>query len=281
MTPPNPDPTAALPRQRDSLFPGGSEMAARMRAVDWSRTSIGPCERWPQSVRAIIRMMLTSRYAMWMGWGPELTFFYNDAYAEMTLGAKHPWALGQRAGEVWAEIWPDIGPRIAHVLSTGEATWDEGLLLFLERNGFSEETYHTFSYSPLHGDDGDIGGMFCVVTEDTTRAIGERRLAQLRGLGTHVGADHSTHGVWRAVERATATDARDLPFSLVYAVGETDDELTLVAQSPGDACAAAAAGWAPAIDAWPMAGVIAESQPLLCPSTRPTRGRRGRGPGAR
>ena len=98
--------------------------------------------RWPYSVRAIIRMMLTTRYAMWMGWGRELTFFYNDAYAHMTLGAKHPWALGRPASEVWAEIWPDIGPRIEHVLATGEATWDEGLLLFLERSGFSEETYH-------------------------------------------------------------------------------------------------------------------------------------------
>ena len=127
--------------------------------------------------------MLTSRYAMWMGWGPDLTFFYNDAYARMTLGAKHPWALGRPASQVWAEIWPDIGPRIEHVLATGEATWDEGLLLFLERSGFPEETYHTFSYSPLHQDDGRIAGMFCVVTEETNRVIGERRLALLRELG--------------------------------------------------------------------------------------------------
>jgi CheY-like chemotaxis protein len=91
---------------------------------------------------------------MWMGWGPELTFFYNDAYARMTLGAKHPWALGRAAREVWSEIWADIAPRIEHVLATGEATWDECLLLFLERSGFPEETYHTFSYSPLHDDDG-------------------------------------------------------------------------------------------------------------------------------
>ena len=88
--------------KRDTLFLGHSEMAARMRAFDWSRTSIGRCEAWPQSVRAIVRMMLTSRYAMWMGQGPDLTFFYNDAYARMTLGAKHPWALGRRASDVWA-----------------------------------------------------------------------------------------------------------------------------------------------------------------------------------
>ena len=169
-------------------------------------------------------MMLTTRYAMWMGWGRELTFFYNDAYAHMTLGAKHPWALGKPASEVWAEIWPDIGPRIEHVLATGEATWDEGLLLFLERSGFPEETYHTFSYSPLHDDDGEVGGMFCVVTEETTRVIGERRLGLLREFGTRLAASQTTDDVWAAVERSMATDARDLPFTLAYLVGDGRDD---------------------------------------------------------
>ena len=116
--------------------------------------------------------MLTSCYAMWMGWGPELIFFYNDAYAQQTLGEKHPWALGQPARQVWAEIWGVLEPRIRHVLETGEATWDEGLLLFLERNGYPEETYHTFSYSPAPGDAaGEIAGLFCVVIEETERVI--------------------------------------------------------------------------------------------------------------
>jgi hypothetical protein len=111
-----------------------------------------------------VRLLLTSRYAMWMGWGEDLTFFYNDAYGSMTLGAKHPWALGRPSREVWAEIWPQIGPRIEHVLTTGEATWDESLLLFLNRSGYREETYHTFSYSPITDDAGVIRGHFCVVT---------------------------------------------------------------------------------------------------------------------
>src|SRR4051794_24985352 len=121
---------------------------------------------------------------MWMAWGPELTFFCNDAYRRDTLGAKYPWALGRPADEVWAEIWPDIGPRIEQVMRTGEATWDEALLLYLERSGFKEESYHTFSYSPLPGDDGSIVGMLCVVSEDTERVIAERRLETLRGLGS-------------------------------------------------------------------------------------------------
>jgi hypothetical protein len=119
---------------------------------------------------------------MWMSWGPELTFLYNDDYARMTLGKKHPWALGKPSHEVWKEIWDDIAPRIRRVLETGEATWDEALLLFLERSGYREETYHTFSYSPLFGDDGKVAGHLCVVTEETDRVIGERRLKTLRSL---------------------------------------------------------------------------------------------------
>ena len=141
-----------------SFLAGGGEMGARMRAHDWSRTSLGPPETRPQSLRTVVRILLTSRYQMWMGWGQDLAFFYNDAYRP-TLGVKDDWALGQPASTVWKEIWPDIGPRIEKVLKTGEATWDESLLLFLERSGYPEETYHTFSYSPLSDDDGTVVGM--------------------------------------------------------------------------------------------------------------------------
>ncbi len=163
-------------------FAGNGEMAACMQSFDWSKTAVGPVERWPQSLKTTVCIMLTSRYAMWMAWGPELTYFYNDAYTP-TLGIKHSWALGSPASRVWAEIWPDIGPRIESVLRSGEATWDEGLLLFLERSGYPEETYHTFSYSPLADDTGAVSGMLCVVTEETERLIGERRLKTLRDLG--------------------------------------------------------------------------------------------------
>ncbi len=100
--------------------------------------------------------MLTSRFTMWMAWGPELTMMYNDAYARTTLGKKHPWALGKPASKVWPEIWADIGPRIDRVLETGEASWDETLPLIVERSGYPEETYHTFSYIPLVARTGEL-----------------------------------------------------------------------------------------------------------------------------
>ena len=122
--------------QPGNPFVGTSEMAERMRAFDWPSTPLGPVDAWPTSLRTVVQVLLTSRYAMWMGWGPELTFLYNDTYGQMTLGAKHPWALGRPSRQVWSEIWPQIGPRIHKVLQTGEATWDEALLLFLERSGY-------------------------------------------------------------------------------------------------------------------------------------------------
>ena len=168
---------------RDVLAAGG-EVGRDTLAVDWAAHALGPPEEWPRSLQTVVQVVLTSRFAMWMAWGPELTFFCNDAYRRDTLGKKYPWALGRSAREVWAEIWPDIGPRIETVMRTGVATWDEALQLFLERSGYAEETYHTFSYSPLTDDDGRIAGMLCVVSEDTERVIGERRLATLRDLGS-------------------------------------------------------------------------------------------------
>ena len=89
---------------------------------------------------------------------------------------------------------------------TGEATWDEGLLLFLERSGFPEETYHTFSYSPLHDDDGEVGGHVLRRHRGDTRVIGERRLGLLREFGTQLAASQTTDDVWAAVERSMATE---------------------------------------------------------------------------
>ena len=162
---------------------GGGEMGALMRAFDWSQTPIGPVAAWPQSLKTAVRIILTSRYAMFVWWGQELINLYNDPYRSF-LGIKHPDALGKSARDVWAEIWNQIGPRTDAVLFHGESTYDEALLLLMERYGYLEETYFTFSYSPLPDDKGSVGGLFCAVTEDTQRVIGERRLRLLREMAS-------------------------------------------------------------------------------------------------
>ena len=205
-----------------------------MRAVDWAGTALGEPGRWPRSLKTIVRMMLDSRYAMWMLWGPELTFFCNDAYLP-TVGIRRDWVMGARSDKVWAEIWGDIGPRIDQVLTRGESTWDEALLLFLERSGFPEETYHTFSYSPVYDDENHIAGMLCVVTEVTERVQAERGLALLRGLSTRVSGGSVRESLGRLMA-VLESDVLDVPFASLYLVEETRQSATSVARfgSPPD-----------------------------------------------
>jgi hypothetical protein len=141
------------------LFANGGELGREMSALDRAQTPEGPPASWPSGLRNAVRNVLTSRFSMWAAYGPELTTFYNDAYRRDTVQATCPWALGRPAREVWAEIWHGIGPRIQSVLDTGIAAWDEDLQLFLERSGYPEETYHTFSYSPLDAEDGRPDGV--------------------------------------------------------------------------------------------------------------------------
>jgi PAS domain S-box-containing protein len=193
-----------------------SEVGRDLSAVDWESTPLGPPDEWPQSLKTAVRILLSSKFSMWMAWGPELTFFCNDSYRRDTLGKKYPWALGRPASEVWSEIWDDIAPRISTVMSTGEATWDDSLLLLLERSGFIEETYHTFSYSPLSADDGRIEGMLCVVSEVTDEVISTRRMTTLRDHAARTtGQLTETEAIDAAREQIEA-DPLSLPFGLVY-----------------------------------------------------------------
>ena len=212
------------------VFAPGAEIGRDLAAVDWAATALGPPAGWQQSLRTAVSILLSSRFSMWMAWGPQLTFFCNAAYRRDTLGHKYPWALGRPASEVWAEIWPDIGPRIDRVLATGQATWDEALLLFLERSGYTEESYHTFSYSPLRDDGGAVVGMLCVVSEETDQVIGERRMATLRDLGSDPSVVRTEQETLAFASRQLGRNPQDLPFTLTY-LFEPDDGARLAASS--------------------------------------------------
>ncbi|HEX5634839.1 MAG TPA: hypothetical protein VFX50_16460, partial [Gemmatimonadales bacterium] len=140
-------PQASPPADPFQALPSG-EMAARVRAFDWSRTPLGPMAAWPQSLRLAVGICLGSRFPMFVWWGRELVNIYNDAYAPI-LGARHPEALGRPAQTIWGEIWDVVGVQAAAVMERGEATWNERVLLVMERNNYTEETYFTWSYSPI------------------------------------------------------------------------------------------------------------------------------------
>ena len=172
----------ATPRETPDFLTSGSEMSGLMRAMDWSTTPLGPAESWPQSLRTTVSVCLNSRFPMLLWWGPDLIMLYNDAYRPILGATKHPRALGAAGRDIWPEIWDIIGPMLHGVIERGEATWSDDLLLVLDRNGYPEECYLTFSYSPIRDESGGVGGVFTAVHETTGRVIGERRLRTLREL---------------------------------------------------------------------------------------------------
>jgi signal transduction histidine kinase len=212
--------------------------------------------------------MLDSRYAIWIGWGPELTFLYNDAYRAMTLGKKHPWALGQPAREVWAEAWQDLAPRVDDVVERGKATYDERLFLLLERSGYPEETYHTFSYSPVPDDYGNVGGLLCIVTEETERYIAERRLKVLRDLAARVANSRTEIDLYAGICECLAANQHDLPFSLLY-IADPETQVAKLARSTvihqGHPAAPATLDIHRNDEAWPIRRVFERAEPVMLP----------------
>jgi PAS domain S-box-containing protein len=209
---------------------GGGELGALIRAFDWASTPLGPAEAWPQSLRIAVRIMLASRQPIWIGWGPELTYLYNDAYKSI-IGGKHPWALGRPVSEVWAEISHEIAPMLATAMRGDQGTYVEAQLLIMERNGYPEETYYTFSYSPVPDDVGSVGGIICANSDDTQRVIGERQLALLRELAAGTANARSWREVCERSTEALRSDPRDLPFALLYVAEPETQTLSLVGLS--------------------------------------------------
>ena len=155
----------------------GGDVGALMRAHDWSTSPLGPPESWPPSLRAVVALMLQSRFPMFVAWGRDLGFLYNGPYTEV-LGAKHPRALGRRFYDIWSEIWPDISPLIDAAMA-GQATYHEDLPLLMNRKGYDEQTWFTFSYSPVRDESGKVAGMFCACTETTQKVLALRGLREL------------------------------------------------------------------------------------------------------
>jgi len=151
-------------------------MAALMRSHEWTRSPLGAPQDWPHALRSVVGLMLDSRVAMFVAWGPELGFLYNDPYADI-LGAKHPRALGNRFQDIWSEIWSDIR-RLVDAAMAGDAIYREDLPLVMNRRGHDEQTWFTFSYSPVRGADGGVAGMFCACWETTQKIRAEQALQE-------------------------------------------------------------------------------------------------------
>jgi signal transduction histidine kinase len=206
------------------IFSGGGEMGERIRNFDWSRTPIGPIEQWPPSLITSVRIMLASRQPIWIGWGPEFIYLYNDPYKAI-IGGRHPSALGKPSHDVWPEIWDVISPMLQTATRGTEGTYVEEQLLIMQRHGFSEETYYTYSYTPIPNEDG-IGGIICANTDDTQRVIGRRQISLLQELAASTGTQN-VKDVCDRVATALATNSKDLPFALIYLLDSSGQKVLL------------------------------------------------------
>src|SRR6516225_6997829 len=193
---------------------GGGEMGARIGAFDWSSSPLGPIDKWPLSLREAVSLCLRSRFQLAIYWGPQLILLYNDAEREV-LGAMHPRVLGMPAAKILTEMWDVVGPMLQSVLEGGPATWSVDQALRLNRHGFVEEAFFTYSYSPIADGDG-VGGVLLVSFETTDRVLAERRLRTLRELAAETAKAQTADEACTSAARVLAGNTSDLPFSLLY-----------------------------------------------------------------
>lgn len=210
-TPPAaPDRDQVIARWRAHLA-GCGEMGPAIAAHNWACGPLGPVEEWPATLRSAVGMCVSSRFPIALWWGPELVMIYNDAYRPVLGENKHPQALGAPGRTVWPEVWDVIGPMLNGVLAGHGATWSEDQLLHLNRNGFLEECYFTFSYSPILVESGVIRGVLCAVTETTERVIAARRLETLLALSGELSALGAPEDVAERAAAILESDAADIP----------------------------------------------------------------------
>jgi PAS domain S-box-containing protein len=213
-----------------SFLQSEGEMAARFLQFDWSTHTLGPLHTWPQSLKTATSLILNSRHPMWIGWGPQMSFLYNDAYLHVLGLDKHPWALGRPADEVWAEIWDVCGPLADKVFRNGEASFIDEVRLLLSRGDVVEETFYSFSYSPIRDESGIVAGLFCPSNDVTSKSVGARRSRTLSELVANALIQRSTAAACVSARETLIKNPYDVPFALLYLI---DGEHCTLEQSVG------------------------------------------------
>lgn len=200
---------------------GGEEMDALMRSIDWSKTAIGPVETWSETLRMMLRLVLSNQLQMFLWWGPQFIQIHNGA-GWPAPGPTHPLSIGQPASECWAEVWHILRPLIERPFRGGPSTWTEDLFLRMNRKGFMEETHWTIACSPVLDEtaQGGIGGVIGVVNEITAQIVGERRVLLLRDLGACSSAPKTAEDACAIVAETITRHSEDVPFALIYLIDE-------------------------------------------------------------
>ncbi|MGB3295162.1 MAG: PAS domain S-box protein [Phormidesmis sp.] len=215
----------------EDIFAGGGEMGALIRSCDWSQTPLGPTSEWPSSLTTAVSICLNARFPMVIWWGEDFRLLYNEAFQPI-LGDRHPQALGQPAAAIFSESWHVIGPQLFELVETKAANRMEDLLIPVFRAGYLEESYYTYSYSPLLVEKGTVGGVFTVIIETTKQILSDRRLATLTSLSTQSGDAKTIDEVYQLTAEVLARNPADIPFAALYQLNTAKTQAILCGQTP-------------------------------------------------
>jgi signal transduction histidine kinase len=220
-------PTESSRPIESSWLVGGGEMGKYLREKDWSDSPLGAIADWPASLRTTVSLVLNSSFPLDLAWGDQHTQIYNDTY-RIICGDKHPESMGQDFTECWASAFPVIGDAYYSALS-GKTAFLEDQRMFLDRLGYLEETFFTFSFSPIRDETGKVAGLFHPVIETTSKMIGERRTRTLRDLSVSAAKGRSLEEAFTLAVETLANSNLDLPFVTLYLLDETASTAKLVA----------------------------------------------------
>ncbi len=213
----------------ESILEGGGDMGKLIQSMDWSKTPLGPIESWPQSLKTAVSICLASNFPICLVWGHGHVQIYNDGYRPV-CGAMHPHSMGQDFTECWASAWNVIGESFHRALA-GESSYLENQRIFLNRNGYNEESFFTFSFSPIRDETSGIGGLLHPAVEQTEKMLSERRTGTLRELTTRIAEAKSVEDVFKISAQVFTENNLDVSFLLLYQVNTDGTTIRLIANA--------------------------------------------------
>lgn len=189
------------------------------KTTDWGSTAVGPMTDWPSGLRTMSSLIMASPHPAAMYWGSDMVVIYNEAYIALA-GKKHPSLMGMNYTDAWAEIWDEVEPVFSNAWNSGQSTMKHDNRLFINRDGFLEETYFSWAVVPLLGNEGEVVGLYNPCFENTRRKINERRMLTLREMGEKVATATTVASFWPQVQAGLEYNEFDVPFSIIYSVRE-------------------------------------------------------------
>lgn len=188
------------------------------RQIDWGSTPLGDMNLWSPEFRQVANLVMDNPHPCALFWGEELTVMYNKAYADGVAGHKHPPLMGTGFRGPFAELWDTVGAIFQECVQSGKSVAMKEQMLPIERHGYLEETFFTWSLTPLYGGTNELLGLYNAPFETTRQTINDRRTRTLLRLSEEVALAKSVETFWPLVLNGFKENEFDFPFALLYSI---------------------------------------------------------------